>query len=111
LVEIFVVTTPGKDFAVGCEDDAGDVVDGTGGAMVAGNPLGRGERDGAGSDGDVDFGVVELTWGVGEVGGDLDGGFLGLQKGGCGEKKSDGQKGLAGDHERGVPLVVRGEIF
>ncbi len=32
---------------------------------------------GPGCDGDVDLGVVELAGGVGEVGGDLDGGFLG----------------------------------
>ncbi len=48
LVEVFVVATPGEDFAVGGEDDAGDVVDGAGGAMVAGDPLGCGEGDGAG---------------------------------------------------------------
>jgi hypothetical protein len=77
LVEVFIVATPGEDLAVGGEDDAGDVVDGAGGAMVAGDPLGRGEGDGAGLDGDVDLGVVELAGGVGEVGGDLDGGLLG----------------------------------
>ena len=48
LVEVFVVATPGEDLAVGGEDDAGDVVDGAGGAMVAGNPLRSGEGDGAG---------------------------------------------------------------
>ena len=45
--------------------------------MVAGDPLGGGEGDGAGVDGDVDLGVVELARGFGEVGGDVDGGLLG----------------------------------
>ena len=77
LVEVDVVATPGEGLAVGGEDDAGDLADGAGGAVVAGDPLGRGEGDGAGGDGDVDLGVVELAWGLGEVGGDLDGGLLG----------------------------------
>ena len=76
LVEVVVVAAPGEGLAVGGEDDAGDVVDGAGGAVVAGDPLGRGEGDGAGLDGEVDLGVVELARGVGEIGGDLDGGFL-----------------------------------
>ena len=88
LVEVFVVATPRENLAVGGEDDAGDVVDGAGGAMVAGNPFWRGESDGAGLNRNVDFGVVELARSVGEVGGDLDGSFLGLQKGGCREQKS-----------------------
>ena len=48
LVEVDVVAAPGQGLAVGGEDDAGDVVDGAGGAVVAGDPLGRGEGDGAG---------------------------------------------------------------
>ena len=96
LVEVFVVATPGEDFAVGGEDDAGDVVDWAGGAMVAGNPLGGGEGDWAGLDGDVDFGVVELAGGVGEVGGDLDGGLLGLQEGGGTGRGEPGAGGCGG---------------
>lgn len=98
LVEVFVVATPGKDLAVSCEDDAGDLVDGACGAMVAGDPFGRGERDGASGDRDVDFGVVELAWGLGEIGGDLDGSLLGLQEGWCYEKQGEGQEGIAVDH-------------
>jgi hypothetical protein len=86
LVEVFVVATPGEDLAVGGEDDAGDLVDGAGGAVVAGNPLGCGERDQAGLDGDVDVGMVELARGVGEVRGDLDGGLLGFEECGCSEQ-------------------------
>ncbi len=85
LVEVFFVATPGKGFTVSGEDYAGDVVDGAGGAMVAGNPLGGGEGDGACCDGDVDFCMIELAWSVGEVRCDLDGGLLGLQNAGCGE--------------------------
>ena len=39
LVEVLVVATPVEGLAVGGEDDAGDVVDGAGGAVVAGDPL------------------------------------------------------------------------
>ena len=73
LVEVGVVATPGKGLAVGGEDDAGDVVDGAGGAVVAGDPLGRGEGCGAGLHGEVDLSVVELARSVGEIGGDADG--------------------------------------
>ena len=48
LVEVLVVATPGENLAVRGEDDAGDLVDGAGGAMVAGNPLRRGEETGPG---------------------------------------------------------------
>jgi hypothetical protein len=80
LVEVFVVATPGEDFAVGGEDDAGDVIDGACGAVVAGNPLGGGERDGARLDGNVDLGVIELAGSFGEVGSDLNGSLLGSQE-------------------------------
>jgi hypothetical protein len=82
LVEVFVVAAPGKDFAVGGEHNAGDVVDWAGRTMIAGNPLGRGEGDGAGLDGDVDFGVIELAGSFGEICSDLDWGFLGLKEAG-----------------------------
>jgi hypothetical protein len=86
LIEVFIVATPGENFAVRGEDDAGYLVDGAGGAMVAGNPLGCGESDWAGLNGDVDLGVVELARGFGEVRGDLDEGLLCLQEGGCAEQ-------------------------
>ena len=50
------------------------------------DPLGCGERDRAGLDGDVDVGVVELARGFGEVRGDLDGGLLGFEEGSCAEQ-------------------------
>jgi hypothetical protein len=78
LVEVFIVAAPREDFAVGGEDDAGDLIDGPGGAMVAGNPLGCCERDGAGFDWNINFGMVELARGFGEVRCDLDGSLLGL---------------------------------
>jgi hypothetical protein len=80
LVEVFIVAAPGEDLSVGGEDDSGYLVDGAGGAVVAGNPLGCGEGDGAGFDGDVDFGVVKLARGFREVRGDLDRGLLGLHE-------------------------------
>ena len=43
LVEVGVVAAPGEGLAVGGEDYAGDVFDGAGGAVVAGDPLGGGE--------------------------------------------------------------------
>ncbi len=61
LVEIDIVATPGEGLAVGGEDYAGDGVDGTGGAMVAGNPLRGGEGERTGGDGEIDFGVVEAA--------------------------------------------------
>jgi hypothetical protein len=48
-------------------------VDGAGGAVVAGDPLGGDEGGGAGLDGEIDLGVVELAGSLGEVGGDADG--------------------------------------
>ena len=76
LVEVDVVAAPGKDGSVGGEDDSGDLVYGAGGAVVAGDPLGGGEGDGAGGDWDVDFGVIELAEAFGEVGGNSNGGRL-----------------------------------
>ena len=48
LVEVGVVATPVEGLAVGGEDDAGDVGDGAGGAMVAGDRLGGDEGVGPG---------------------------------------------------------------
>ncbi len=90
LVEVLVVAAPGQDLTVGGEDDAGDVIDGAGGAVVAGDPLGGDEGDGAGLDRDLDLGVVEVACALGEVGGDLDGVRLGGRCLGEGER---GQKG------------------
>ncbi len=84
---------------VGGEDDAGDVVDGAGGAVVAGNPLGCGEGDGAGFDGDVDLGVVELAGRVGEVGGDVDGGLLG-DEGGVARRAEAASRVLSAGRDR-----------
>jgi hypothetical protein len=53
--------------------------------MVAGDPLGCGEGDGAGLDGNVDLGVINLAGGIGEVRGDLDGGLLGFEEAGGAE--------------------------
>jgi hypothetical protein len=94
LVEVFLVAAPGEDLAVGGEDDAGDLVDGAGGAVVAGDPLGRGEGDGAGMDRNVDLGVVELRglwtvprlfgWGSSGSGGLWVRLAVELEAGGCG---------------------------
>jgi len=72
-VHVDFIATPREGFAVGGEDDTGDVRDRTGGAVVAGDPLRRGEGERAGADGDVDVGVVDFARCVAEVGGDLDG--------------------------------------
>src|ERR1700733_472694 len=119
-VQVFIVAAPGENLAVGGEDDAGDVVDGAGGAVVARDPLGGGKGDGAGFDGDVNLGVVELAGTIGEVGGDLDGGLarewnlaatavdfkilngclLSLQQAGDGEgEQGKRQDGGAGEHK------------
>ena len=50
----------------------------------------RDEGDGAGSNGNVDLGVVEVARAVGEVGGDLDGGFL--DGGFLGEEEACGEE-------------------
>ena len=76
LVEVFVIAAPGECLAVRGEDDSGNVVDRAGGPMVAGDPLGRRERDGTRGDRNVDLGVVELARTFGEVGRDLDRGGL-----------------------------------
>jgi len=105
LVEVLLVASPGERLAVRGEDDAGDVADGACGAMVAGDPLRRSERDGAGFDGDVDLGVVDLARRVREVGRDGDRGLLG--NGGRGEQ-SEGQKsGRANGHGRGFVFLER----
>ena len=105
LVEVGVVAAPGEGLAVGGEDYAGDVFYGAGGAVVAGDPLGGGEVDYAGFDGDVDLSVVELAGGVGEVGGDGDGGLLGAGEGGGGEdcEKEDEVGAIGADVQMGVP--------
>lgn len=73
LVEVGVVASPGEDFAVRREDNAGDLIDRAGGAMVAGDPLRGGEGCRAGLHGQVDLSVIELAGRVGEVGRDVDG--------------------------------------
>ncbi len=72
-VEVNVIATPGQFFAGGVNDQAGEVVDGTAGAVGAGDPFGGGEGDGAGRDWHFDIGMNELAGRVGEVGGDEDG--------------------------------------
>ncbi len=64
LVEVDVVAAPGERdglavFAGDGELYAGDGVGFAGGGVVAGNPLGCGEGDGAGLYGEIDLGVVE----------------------------------------------------
>ena len=88
-VQIHIVAPPWERLTVDREDDAGDVVDRAGGAMVAGDPLGRGEDVLAGLYGQVDLGMVELARGFGEISGDADGGGL------RGERK--GEDGGGGD--------------
>ncbi len=66
--------------------------------MVAGYPLRRGEVDDTGGDGDVDLGVVELARCVGEIGGDLDRGLLGL-RGGRESGQSEQRGGCCGGEE------------
>ncbi len=51
-------------------------LDGTGGAMVAGDPLRCDEVERAGLYGDITVGAKELARRVGEVGGDLNGCLL-----------------------------------
>ena len=75
LVEVLVVATPVDGLAVDGEDDAGDIGDRAGGAVVAGNPLRGDEGGGAGLDGEIDLRVIELAGSFGEVGGDADGGL------------------------------------
>jgi hypothetical protein len=89
LVEIFVVATPGEGLSVGSEDDARDLLNGAGGAMIAGDPLRGDEGGGSGLHGKVYFGVVELAWCLGEVGGDADGSLAedGECEGDCGGGK------------------------
>ena len=82
LVEVLVVATPVDGLAVDGEDDAGDIRDRAGGAVVAGNPLRGDEGGGAGLDGEIDLRVVELAGSFGEVGGNADGG---LAEAGSGE--------------------------
>jgi hypothetical protein len=96
LVEVDVVTTPGEGFASSGNDHADDLRDRAGGGVVAGNPLGGDEGEGAGLDGEIDLGVEEMARGFGEVGGDADGGLLGSGGGegdreeGCGEDEGLG---------------------
>ena len=80
LVEVDVVAAPLEGLAVGGEDDAGDFVDGAGGAMVAGNPLRCGEAWRGRVYRKIDLGVIEPAWRFGEVGGDADG-RLGRRRG------------------------------
>ncbi len=98
LVQILIVTTPVDGLAVDGEDDAGDVGDGAGGAVVAGDPLGRDEGGGAGLDGEIDLRVVELAGSFGEVCGDADGG---LGEGGEGEDGGGGDKQRLTEHRVG----------
>jgi hypothetical protein len=67
LIEIFIIAAPREDFAVGGEDDAGDLVDGAGGAMVAGDPLGKYQRHCARFGGNAQVRVIDVSRRVGEV--------------------------------------------
>jgi hypothetical protein len=55
--------------------------------VVAGDPFRCGEADGAGGNGNVDLGVVELARSVGEIRDDLDWVFLGFKKAWWGEQQ------------------------
>ena len=86
LVEIDVVAAPGRVLPLAVKTTP--VMSSTGpvGRWLPGIHLGVVRVSGAGLDGDVDLRVVELAGGFGEVGGDPDGGLLGLEEGGCGEE-------------------------
>ena len=107
LIEVDVVATPGEAIAACVELDAGDVGDGAGGGVIAGDPLRHDEAVVAGFDGKIDLGVEEAARGFGEIGGDLDGSLLGQQhtgtergEGGDGGEREHGGSGEAGHGRR-----------
>ena len=73
LEHVDVVSSPGKSFSVGGEDEACEVRYRAVGGVGSGNPLGCGEGEVARLYGDIDVRVVELAGHFGEVGGDADG--------------------------------------
>ena len=84
------------------------------GRWLPGIHLGVVRVTGPGCDGDVDFGVVELARRFGEVGGDADGGLLGLEESRGAEQEEGEEEGAAvrqDGHEREVPLGVRMRIL
>ena len=89
-VEVDVIATPGDLLAVGVDDQAGEVVDGAAGTVIAGNPLDGCESDRPGRDGYFDLGVKQLAGHIGEVGGDEDGRW-GLRGSKCGKNCDEWQ--------------------
>ena len=70
------VAAPGNGFAVGGEDEAGDVGDGAGRFVEAGKPFGVNESERAGGDGDFEIGVKNSERGLTGVNSKADGGGL-----------------------------------
>jgi hypothetical protein len=81
LIEIYIVATPGQRLNLPVngsgKDYAGDVIGRAGGAMIAGNPLRRCQRERTLGDGQVDLGMIELARGVRENSRYLDGSLRG----------------------------------
>ena len=69
-VHVDQVAPPRDGFSIGGELEAGDVGDGAGGAVVAGDPLRVDERERAGLYGDGERRADEAARGFGEVGAD-----------------------------------------
>ncbi len=61
LIKVHVVAAPGERLSICREDNAGDIRDGAAGCVMAGDPFGRGEHQGSGGDGNIDFGVQQFT--------------------------------------------------
>jgi hypothetical protein len=71
-VEVGVIATPGNRLSVCRKYDSCNVFDGAGGAMIAGDPLGRREGVRPRLYGEVYLCVVELPWSLCEVCHDAD---------------------------------------
>src|SRR5690242_6855244 len=71
-----VIATPGEDLAVGGKDKAGEVIHGTGGSMLAGNPLRIVERERTRLYGDNEMRVQNLPGCIGQIDQDLRGWHL-----------------------------------
>ncbi len=98
------------------DDEAGLIVDGTVGGVLAGNPLRVDQGQRAGLDGDGLGGVEDFAGGVGEVdregnGGGGRGGSLGDDRGGrsCGDK--EGGRGKEAEERHLVLLRLKSYVL